>query len=1586
MDLIRSLSKQQKKKRKPPDIGMDSFADDTSVDEYGITQPRFTRPKTIAKNTIQNPQESKYQFTSSVEKKTPSSYLSFIPGFNQSPKKTPTTNDTALNTNPLIVKYNDVNMVVDKVENVVKKRQQFPTQIVEPPRINIHEFGSIFKRNGVLIDSNKIQFLFSNIKDENPVLLQHIIDELVLHNWWTVAIDLYSIAKAHQSTITLHSAYEALILSNNILHQTKDNESESQSDKPQSNFMEFGEADQQIEQNIEEEIQLLDTISDIILPAPNKMDNLQYMLDVLLRATDYALDESTPDTADLLKYAQNIRDLIQQLNTELLTEKQPSMEAENASSSAEDTSMEADENTSSNHNTENIISNIATGMTEWLNILNNLPINNISVQRYDTINTMGVVNEPEYKTNTYGTTGGYDGLPSKITNANQPTVITGGDSTRPVLAPYMNIDPYLHGQSMISLNAEAHHDIVETRTKTKPEATLKLADPTTFFNDDNGVKTFMNTAWKNVLDAQHDDVISAPDGSASQREFWKSLYTKMHDSKPKNEDEFVSRIFETMANNNMDLPVCNPCTIFKTSAINGFSGDNIDLLTPLLEEAKQIYTLQIAPFYDESNVILYLKIDGPSTSIYIYVFNKTDSLDFKKLVHTNDMNIDSRELLLIGGEWLTIIENILTSQMSVEHQSIDLSNHPYANHPYEFFIDDDNNNNIIPAKLISFTDALNEKVKEYTTYEFLNNAKVTDPANSSPGELTLYPPDKIGTDSTDNEYCIRQAENAIELFRKHLVLDKNNEYINQLIDVFDTYRINGGALSKDNIINDDNQFTEDVVQHMPELLLESFERKGYLTVINEVMSDWFTDDFFITTCKPIIILPDSNGIYKYNQIQFTTTIETTDNDHVKFMLEVNKSTVLNICVFMEKIHTVCSTDSRFLEKVLVVKNDKSKQNELIRFISQYDPVLVEHYNAALYSVLVMLLHSIHLLHDRFNDITVLQLMIIFIGFIKSIGDKKQIMICSALNKMFAESTGGVSDGKQIVPFKMYVASKDRNFAGQCCIYDALFAAIGNFMNSTTDSVRDDSPNRGGNYNTMKGGARTDAIKLSAPLVISQNLKNSCIEDPETEEAKMERINAREDANFNGVRSSIALKFDIQNKDDIKLYTQPTEPELDKKSIAEYNKLFWALQKYNSTITITEAGIQNDAELLLSAKIQQKINITFTRAQIEYIRKLTNRTIPADSRLLIRFIVSFLLAESQLVDILINIMNEASADLITEFTQYNITLLSIERKSTGTAVNNSTPQIIMVDEQIFQKLQTVIQYYNSIITSITDIHDTSIRNLLAGIATEQNALDRANQRSSRNISITFTDNKNEDLIEDLNSNLQEVESTLNILNQQTAVIKKVDYQVKKLDSIKNSIKQVEAFNDKLKEWFKELLEINIPDPISPGVQPVVKGIADIKGIAVDRPVEIKQKPAALLKQIKDAISKPLKIVSKTVGKTAEEKQNMKTKLSERIKKLADVVKPRTKTTEVLNGISERIRTTTTNFASRINNLFTTRTGGTNHVFQLKHINRSRKNHNKQNNKRSNRRIRKLGVLSKKRNSNIPKSKRNQRKTIHRKSPK
>ena len=1441
----------------------------------------------------------------------------------------------------------------DKTPNVVSPRIPQPMAaptIVEKPRINIHEFNSIFKSDGKLIEREKIRHLFSEMNGDN-ILLQHIIDELVLHNWRTVAVDLYSIAQNSSLNISQHSAYEALILSNNILYQTQGDNADD-IETPDTPY----QGDRQPNTQFDTEISMLDSISNITIPqkskskaspvenafvessrqvdGPNQMlplSNRQIMFDFLLNLSDDILNE----------YVEELKEYITHINGLIVNPVIANITPVDVKDSIEPVSS----------------ATIAIDIEHMLGDFNGT----LQPKSSDSELKGGLSG---YVKNTGLAEGGVRGITSEdlsskvigVLSSNitpnkadtQNSFITGGYYTRQLLTPYINNDPYLHGQSLITLKAEADHDIDESRTKTKPDASLKLQNTDDFFKGDTGVKQLINTSWETVLTAQH----SVVTGAAEQNVFWKDLYTQMHNSPPKDEDDFVSRIFKTMANNNIDLPVCNPCTIFKTSAIQ--MGTSTDL-TKLLTEAQKIYAEQISPYYADSNVILYLKTDGTNTtaSIYIYVFNKGDGLDFTKLVHTNDMNIDGRELLLIGGKWKEIMDNT----------GMDTGDAIYED-PYSYFIDADNNINEV--KLRTFSEQLDTQANKYNNYQFINNAKITDPANLSSGNLTLYnQPIDI---EQNTEYCITQTKEVIELFKKHLTESNIGEYKKQLTDVFQTNRIEGGALSNNHIAS--ITIIDDDMSHF---VLESFERKGYLAVINEVMSDWFTDGFFITTCKPVII---ENG---YKQIEFIANIKKLNGSppvDLLFMLEVNKSTVLNICVFMETIHILFSKNDLFINKIVDVKSDTNIQSALIDKVIAQKNDLTKHGNEALYSILIMLLNSLHLLHNRFNNVTVLQLMIIFIGFIKSIGDKKQILICSTLNKMFAEGTGATlgynSDNQEdkIEPFKMYVASKDRNFAGQCCIYDALFAAIGNFMNVKTENMNI-SPAGGSNHTLQVGGARTEAIKVSAPLVISYGLRNACIEQPETEEQKQTRLTTKKQNDFLNVKSHIALKLGLE-PDIIKLYKSGAE--LGVNDIAEYNNVFFALQKYNSAITVNDNTIDSDANLLFAAKVQQKINTTFTRAQLEYIRELTNRSLPSEPNKLVRYIVSFLLGESQLVDILINILDETLSDLTIEYQEYI--------KTIGNLSESESSGAITVSNSVYLRLQTANAYYTKIIDNINGIHIEFITKLQTGIDMEKRVLVSASQRSTRDrTQNTYRDgNVNENLIEDLDENLKDVEETLNILNQRSTNITKIQNQLTKLGSIKTHITQVSQFRVKLSEWINEITQmVKTPTP-----EQAITNVVSTLPVIVQDP---NKKPAELLKEIINAISKPLKSTQKNVSKDTQDTESKKTKLTSRISKLTRNVLPGKKTVEVLNSIADRVNTSTTLFANRITGLFGSRTGGSTtrggklHLFAIKPIHTSRKTHNKQNNKRSNRRIRKLGVLTRKRNSVISKTKQNRRRTIH-----
>jgi methyl-accepting chemotaxis protein len=278
----------------------------------------------------------------------------------------------------------------------------------------------------------------------------------------------------------------------------------------------------------------------------------------------------------------------------------------------------------------------------------------------------------------------------------------------------------------------------------------------------------------------------------------------------------------------------------------------------------------------------------------------------------------------------------------------------------------------------------------------------------------------------------------------------------------------------------------------------------------------------------------------------------------------------------------------------------------------------------------------------------------------------------------------------------------------------------------------------------------------------------------------------------------------------------------------------------------------------------------------------------------------------------------------------------------------------------------------------------MKNLLEDIEKEKNALFLASTRSRGRTQRSFADNVNENLIEDLDENLKDVEKTLNNLNQRSTDIRKIEQHLTKLADINSLIKQVSEFSKKLSEWIDEITTIVQKTSTPADINKAVLNIASIP--------DQNKKPTAILQEIKKAIAKPLKSTIKNIADETQNAESKKEKLTSRISKLTQKITPGKKTVDVLSGIASRLNNSTQSFANSVSNLFKGRTtgsttrGGKLHLFAIKPNHTSRKNHNKQNNKRSNRRIRKLGVLSKKRNFNIPKSKRNQRKTIHRKSPK
>jgi hypothetical protein len=597
-------------------------------------------------------------------------------------------------------------------------------------------------------------------------------------------------------------------------------------------------------------------------------------------------------------------------------------------------------------------------------------------------------------------------------------------------------------------------------------------------------------------------------------------------------------------------------------------------------------------------------------------------------------------------------------------------------------------------------------------------------------------------------------------------------------------------------------------------------------------------------------------------------------------------------------------------------------------------------------------------------------MLIFIGFIKSIGDKMQIIMCAKLNDIFK---AWVSN-----PL-MYIVSKDRNFVGQSFLLNALVKCISNFKYFTTTSATSIS---GG---SQTGGARTNSIVISAPVVCSHQLIELSKVTPETPEDKQLRIAAKNASDLLNVKTHIYVKLGLTPPSPsippflFKIdTTNNTIAELT--DIPSYNTLYLLLQKYTDAINTTNSGvIKNDATILYSAKVQQKILVKFTKAQLEYIRGISPGTLPTEVSKLASFIVSNLLAEGHFVDIIINILNETLTELTEEYKQYIEKLRTIDHHDKDlTSTTPNTGKEFAVLPEVYAKLESVIEYYQNIIEQIGVIYKDFLTKLTNKIDPEINAI-VAKESGSRRASTdkSFTENPTEtDLVEDIQANLDEIEQTLVVLKSKKMLVEKVDAQMTKLNSFKSIIKNVKEFESKIKVWFDEVNNViegsqpNISPTLNPYIESISVKLKEFTETARENPT------SGAITKIISLIKKESTPVNKEVTNQQSAKMKQKTTLSNRLTKLTQQFTPGKKTIQTLTEIRTSLSTAARQFANRATTIFNRpRTGGENTGPQKVSLRKSRKTYSIQHNKRSNRRIRKLGVFTRKRNrKQLPKNKR------------
>lgn len=1468
---------------------------------------------------------------------------------------------------------------LDAQHKEIKKQpvdsEKLPTGVTINPllstvdKLNLHRLNSIFKRDGTLNASSDIKLLFFKIKN-NDYLLDHIVREIVSKNWFTVAMDLVEIGKlpnGHNGRVSLtsHSAYEALIVSNNILQLQNDAKYESTTqqqpsmeeenltvnnddidddDMDESKFISsMNERKAMYYINSINNIGVKDHLSgldvtDSIVPVNSYQEEY---INTLLQSIDIEftemLDKMAAYVTELNQYMEKfIMSGKETVNNDTVGNETVGNETDEYAKPETKTLISAPDNTMEvaqdnihiiGHGIQEYGINL---LTEGMNLLTEIKL------QYTRINPekKSIVTPPYYREvlapdmNTPFTYG-------NVTNKNDESGMTGGDYRQELLSQRgYTFNTILHRLSLVVYMWEKHHDIVESRTVTNVGPGLD--DTLTFFKKESGVSKLMDKAWISVLEKNNVSVITETDTTHPQYPLWNYVYDKTYHDTTHNEDAFVNYILQGMATFGQELPVYYPCTIFKTSVFPNTDTE----FSELKNECDEIYNNQIYPFYTDSVVIPYFNKHKNDCCVYFYVFDKDiPDLDFTKLVHTNDMNVDGKQFLLISGIWKKYIH----------------LNH--YNQPYDFFID----TTALNIHLLQhFSNALDTETVEYNYYELNHNAKIFDPVNASSGILIDIP----GTGS--NESCIVQTDKVRDFFKDKITTKTNiNKITYNLTNIFHTARIDGGALNADQI-NSVMRATPQNMDTITSLLVESFEREAFLIVINTVMRDWFGESFFIKTCNPVL---SSVGQKSYSAIEFKT------NDDLTFSLAVRKTTVLNICKFMETVQSVWSKiDTTFNVEVSDYKGNDPLINGLINAIEQFQNDLLNNDNDALYSILILLLKNLQSLHPCFDDISVLQLMLIFIGFIKSIGDKMQIIMCAKLNDIF----------KTWVPNPlMYIVSKDRNFVGQSFLLNALVKCISNFKYFTTTATSIS----GG---SQTGGARTNSIVISAPVVCSHQLIELSKKTPESEEAKNNRIAAKIASDLLNVKTHIYVKlgltpppsptippflFKIDTTNNPITYTVLTD-------ILSYNTLYLLLQKYTDAINNASDTrvIKNDATILYSAKVQQKILVKFTKAQLEYIRGISHGTLPTEVSKLASFIVSNLLAERHFVDIIINILNETLTELTEEYTQYIKNLTTIDdRDKDLTSITSNTGKEFVVLPEVYAKLESVITYYQNIIEQIGVIYTDFLNKLTNKIEPELNAIVAKGSRRASTDKNSYTENPTEtDLVEDIQANLDEIEQTLGVLESKKMLVANVDAQMKKLDSFKSIIKNVKEFESKIKVWFDEVTNViegskhsKPPVTLNSYITSISEKLNTFKTeIATQNPT------SGAITKIISLIKKESTPVTKDITHNQSAKMKQKTTLSNRLTKLTQQFTPGKKTIETLTEIRTSLSTAARQFANRATTIFNrARTGGENTGPQKVSLRKSRKTYSIQHNKRSNRRIRKLGVFTRKRNhKQLPKNKR------------
>ena len=1103
-----------------------------------------------------------------------------------------------------------------------------------------------------------------------------------------------------------------------------------------------------------------------------------------------------------------------------------------------------------------------------------------------------------------------------------------------------------------TLYGEFLHDFITSR--------ITSVNHNLFFGD-NTVEEMVNAGWDNVLKnaGLGESVTTNTDYDFIRA---KTLYN----SQPLNETKYVQETIKTIQNNNPDLLYdldYTPLTTFSTAYYPNNMTDDDDT-NKLNTEISQLYDTFTTSFYG-SIIIPRKKVKGGEYCIVFYVFHPKQDYEESKISNTyknvelqmTDMNIDqnavSARLLYSQIEEFTtpslLDENSPTPELQITPTQIqDAGTDKYIK---KWFHD---NKTLKFENIESVTNLLDQNIPTLVTY-----SKGLDPITQSTSmELTSIP---VGDNTI---YTITQDTNVF-LYFKDIVVRKPEHTKAKYITIINNYLTNKLGEVSDDFESDNVVFAK--------LLLESTMGQATIESMNDLLSIWFDgfsksqipdatvniDDVAVSVTETPIdttvnrldtfvqLLDGEIATTEYNQIKFmkkTTavshnTMNVVDPDLSKaenpdsFMFQMGSTTVNNVAQALVEIHQIYKADTY----KQTISSFKSNNTELINYANS-TPIT----DKALQSFILYFIQHIPKLHYQFNEISFVSALLMFIAFAKSCGDELQRLTCEKMNDLLEET--------------VFVLTRDRIFVAKCLAeYTPCISTI--ILDQLAEDEDDETKK---NTGLIKGGARQGSVQTHGGILISPitavlaetKSEKDILNDKLTKLGKLKieltkRIYAKLDLDIPTLTDAhniftITGQYVSMSNTSGNIEMGPEETakiETQKRQIWEFNQHIPQLTGLLESIELYTPDDANytKTKAIIDVEINTLALRLLTSAEKQFIQQ-TGTAFPSNTKNIFNAI-HILSGNEDITTKLLEIYTTAT----------NCILTRIQLSKTQLQIIPNTPVIYT------KIINSVIPTYDMIETYIVTEHNKFLDTVVSKLEIERQALEkRENQGRSRTSSsasyITGPDDNIVNKIENIEAEIANINHEIKILTDSTntdsneindllAIPHNPDAE-KKLNEIG---KKYNSFSQKVASQMSNLFKSfkNTSKGIQNTATKLLASINKIKDKRTDEFIKERDKLVSIIEKQKSRIKQPPPRQTTTTLRTIIDRAK------EAYSKMHIVLKPSTSQTEKTPAPKRPF-------------FIIGKHGG-------KHRNTFKRNNTSHNNRRSNRRIRKIGVLTKKRHN-------------------